>query len=635
MIEEELKKELIKVLKELELPLEKLELEHPADFAHGDYSSNVAMIIFGKIKNLGSDEKNTSEVEESRRTSGGTPRRWKNPLELAEKIKSKWEEVGLPDFVQKIEVAPPGFLNIFLKEEFLVGELKEAVEESFGKVTAMAGKKIMVEYAHPNTHKELHIGHMRTLITGEALARIFSAAGAEVFRANYQGDIGPHVSKSIWGTEEILGERKMSWEKAEKLSLAEKAHLLGEGYVRGVQEYEASEKPKSIEAKSGLAKLDDHNKNEIDDLNTKLYQNNASVMPVYERTRRWSLEYYDTFYTRFNTKFDRLFFESEVFGPGKKVVEENTKPAGKEVFKKSEGAIVFEGEKYGLHTRVFVTADGNATYEGKDMALALLQYKAFPFDLNVHVVANEQAGYFKVIIKALELLDPIFIGKEFHLSMGMVQLIGKKMSSRTGVFLRVDDLLDEVKSLLLPLIKKEDLPSELVGKIAEVLTVASVKYSFLRVGPKQDVLFDLQKSVSLEGDSGSYLEYTFARTQSVLRKVQGFRGSKVQSGKHLGRWIRRSVSEGGDSSEVNPEESAILRTIYRFPEVVAEAAAQMAPNLLCNFLYDLCRKYNTFYDKWRIIGEPEEKFRLALTAAVGQIIKNGLNLLGIESLERM
>ncbi len=579
MIKSQLKKELEKILKTLTISSEKIEFEHPAEPGHGDYSSNIALLIFANLKNqlLGI----------------------KSPIELAEKIAAKWQEIGLPDFVQKIEVVSPGFLNLWLKIDYLGSQLSKVLEEkeNYGLTDVFKAKKIMVEYAHPNTHKELHIGHMRTLIVGETLARIFSATGARVFRANYQGDIGPHVAKSIWGTEKILEERKINWDQAEKMTLAEKAHLLGEGYVLGTQKYEDPEVAK-----------------EIDELNSKLYQKDSSVVSVYDRTRRWCLEYYDTFYNRFYTKFDRLFFESEVFGPGKEIVEENV---GK-VFQKSQGAIIFDGEPYGLHKRVFVTQDGNATYEGKDMALAPLQYQAFPFDLNLHVVANEQIGYFQVIIKALELLDPKFKGKEFHLPMGMVQLVGKKMSSRTGVFLKVDDLLTEVKKLLLPLITKEGITKEEKEKIAEVLTIASVKYSILRVGPRQDVVFDPEKSVSLEGDSGPYLEYTYARTQSVLGKVQ--KSKKLPEGKNY---------------QFNKEEIAILRTIYKFPEIVAEAAQQHAPNLICGFLYDLCQKYNLFYDKWRILGEPEEKFRLSLTTSVGQIIKNGLNLLGIESIKRM
>ncbi|HNP89164.1 MAG: Arginine--tRNA ligase [Microgenomates group bacterium ADurb.Bin219] len=622
MIDEELKKGISEVLKSLGLPTEKIIFEHSAELTHGDYSSNIAMTIFSHIQSphlrQGFGGQAISDI--------------KIPYNLAKRIASEWQKMGLPDFVAKIEAVAPGFINIFFKNDYLLVEAKKAVEKDFGKIKEMAGKKMMVEFAHPNTHKELHIGHMRTLIVGEALARIFSAAGAEVFRANYQGDIGPHVAKSIWGTEKIIKERGLGWEEIEKWSLPEKAHLLGEGYVRGVKDYEDLE----------LAK-------EIDKLNRQLYKKDPQVMPAYEQTRRWSLDYYDTFYSRFYTKFDRLFFESEVFESGKKIVEENV---GK-VFEQSEGAIIFDGEKYGLHKRVFITKDGNPTYEGKDMALAPLQYKTFPFDLNVHVVANEQAGYFQVIIKALELLDPIFKDKEFHLSMGMVQMVGKKMSSRTGVIIKVDDLLAEIKEMLQPLFAKGELTEPEKEKIGEALTIASIKYSMLRVGPKQDVIFDLQKTVSLDGDSGPYLEYTYARTQSVLRKAKI---SNINPSTTLRINGERSRTIKYPISNINPntEESALLRTIYKFPEIVANAAKEMAPNLVCSFLYDLCQKYNTFYDKHKIliqkskvksqkpnfktedeVDERTSEFRILLTQAVGEVIKKGLNLLGIESLEKM
>lgn len=592
IIKDQLIKDSGVILKSLGYSPDRLEFEHPADLGHGDYATNVAMVLFKKfeIRNSPSSRAQAKGKFEIR-----------TPLELAEIIANKWREMGLPKYVEKVEVALPGFLNVWLHFNYLVSQTGEVLRDknNFGGGQTRANQKIMVEFAHPNTHKELHVGHMRTLITGEALARIFTATGAKVFRANYQGDIGPHVAKSIWGTQRILGERKMTWEEAEKMNLTEKAHLLGEGYVKGSQEYEANQK-------------------EIDELNNKIYQNDSLVIPIYERSRRWSLSYYDTFYRRFYTKFDRLFFESEVFGPGKKVVEENV---GK-VFENSEGAIIFDGEKFGLHKRVFVTKEGNATYEGKDMALAPLQYQVFPFDLNLHVVANEQAGYFKVIIKALELLNPKFIGKECHLSMGMVNLIGKKMSSRTGVILKVDDLLEEVKDLLKSLISGENLTKDEKEKIAEVLTIAAVKYSILKVNPEMNVAFDLEKSISLQGDSGPYLEYTHTRTQSVLKKAKSLK-LKVESK------IKTTPEQPND------EETSLLKTVYRFPEVVEEATKQFAPNLICNFLFDLAQKFNLFYDKHRILGEPEEDFRLALTAAVGQVIKNGLNLLGIEALEKM
>ncbi|MDP4030685.1 MAG: arginine--tRNA ligase, partial [Candidatus Beckwithbacteria bacterium] len=498
------------------------------------------------------------------------------------------DEESLKKISSAIEVAGAGFINISIQPEALITQTNQVLKGKLSK--PLQGKKIMVEFAHPNTHKEMHIGHMRTLIVGEALARILSVAGAEVFRANYQGDIGPHVAKSIWGTQKILEKRKLTLKQAEKLSLTRKAHLLGEGYVRGNEDYET-------------------NKAEIDNLNHQIYARDESVEKIYQQTRKWSLDYYRQFYERFETKYDRLFFESEVAEPGKQIVLENI---GR-VFKTSDGAIVFPGENYGLHTRVFVTQDGNPTYEAKDMGLAPLQFQAFPFDRCIHVVANEQAGYFQVIIKALELLDQKFTGREFHLSMGMVNLIGKKISSRTGEIITVDGLLDEIKKLLKPLAKNNE--------ALETVTVGAVKYSVLKTGCRQDVAFDIKKSVSVEGNSGPYLQYTYARAHSVLEKA-GLQGESLK------------VNLQGQT--LKAEEEILLRTLYRFEEVVVEASETLAPNLVANFIYDLAQKFNSFYNKHRVIGSGEaEPFRLWLTHATAEIIKRGLNLLGISAPEKM
>lgn len=571
-------KDKLRELVESTLGLNGVELFVPEAGKFGDYSSNLALVEAKKMK--------------------------KEPVELAKEIKIKlMKDPEMAAMVDKIEIAGPGFINFFLNNKILFDSLAKILQdkEHYGLSRKMSGKKIMVEFAHPNTHKELHIGHMRTLITGEALSRILEAAGAEVFRANYQGDIGPHVAKAIWGTRILLEQRSLSWKDAEKLTAAEKAHLLGEGYVLGNQQY-------------------DEKKEEINQLNRAIYDKESEVWEDYQRTRKWSLDYYDEFYKRFGTKFDHLFFESEVADSAVEIVKANL---GK-VFLESEGAVVFPGEEYGLHTRVFLTAAGTPTYEGKEMALAYLQYAAFPFDTNIHVVANEQSGYFKVVIKAMETLDSIFKGREYHLSMGMVNLIGRKMSSRTGEILRVDRLLDEVKETVKPLMKDQSVGD--VEKVLEQITLSAVKYSFLKVGPKSDVAFDIKQSVSLEGDSGPYLQYTFARTHSVLEKA-----GVINVSKQLHDVI------------LNPDERIILVLLGKFMSIIEESAKSYSPSIVANYLYELAQRYNSFYNKYRITNpEGEGKiagnlkyFRLALTAATGQILKNGLNLLGIEALESM
>ncbi|MBU0570190.1 arginine--tRNA ligase, partial [Patescibacteria group bacterium] len=319
------RKEIIKAIQKA-TGVEDVHLETPEIESHGDYASNIAMAMFSK-----------AGEQESRRASGG------NARELAEQIVQKLKkDINLRKSISKIEVAGlprrssdsegakagPAFINFWLAGTVLVNELEKILDEKekYGKSDLLKKKKVMVEFAHPNTHKEMHIGHMRTLIVGETLSRLLEFSGTTVFRANYQGDIGPHVAKAIWGTKKLFEKEKISWDEAESKSSAEKAHLLGSGYILANKAYE-------------------ENKAEIGVLNKKIYAKEPEAYKLYKKTRQWSLDYYDEFYKRFGTKFDRLYFESETAEPGKKIVLENI---GR-VFVRSEGAVIFDGEKHGLH----------------------------------------------------------------------------------------------------------------------------------------------------------------------------------------------------------------------------------------------------------------------------------------------
>lgn len=535
------------------------------ELSFGDFTTNVAMVL-------------SAQGEK------------KNPRELADTIRSGLEE-KLSDIVERVEVAGPGFINLWLKTDTLVQEL------SFGEThnSVIEGKKYLVEYAHPNTHKEMHIGHMRTLITGESVARILEANGGEVFRANYQGDIGPHVAKALYGVQVLMKEQDLTLEGVESWPHKDKAHFLGEGYIRGNIDYETA-------------------KEEIDGINNKLYEKEESIWPLYERTRQWSLEYYEDFYNRFYTAFDQLFFESQMVEPGKRIVKENI---GK-VFEEDNGAVIFPGEKYGLHTRVFITNAGNPTYEGKEMGNGFAEQSTFPFDEKIHVVGSEQAGYFQVVFKALELLDPVkFEGKQRHISMGMVTFTDRKMSSRTGDILKVDWLIDQVKERIAAMVDEGRIKSEDKEAVTEMIAIGAIKYSVLKVGTGQNVAFDIEKSVSLEGNSGPYIQYTYARTQSVLSKSK-IEDPKIESGATL---------EG--------EENDLLRYLGRYSDAVEQSGSSYSPNILCEYLYDLAKRYNLFYQKQKIIGSENEAVRLALTQKTGFVIENGLSLLGIKAPQRM
>ncbi len=571
-INEQLESALAEISKELIDEKVLIQLKHPEDLSHGEYATNLALLLSSRLK--------------------------RPPLKIAHEIRQKLEDRKISD-VTSISVAGPGFINIFLSESHFITQLERVLSgNGLVKSSNLNNKKIMVEYAHPNTHKEMHIGHMRTLITGEAVARLLHSAGAKVFRANYQGDIGPHIAKALYGIEVLTKERDVSLDTIESWSSKEKTHFLGEGYARGNKDYE-------------------DNKDAIDNINMQLYAKSSKIAQLYERTRKWNLEYYEEFYSRFAVRFDRLFFESEMAEEGRRIVLEHVG----DVFTKENGAVIFKGETYGLHTRVFITTQGYPLYEAKDVANAFKQYEVFPFDLNIHVVASEQKGYFDVVFKALELLDPEkFRGSEYHLSMGMVQLADRKMSSRTGDVLTVDWLLDQVRLKVEELMSDARMESEEKAEVIEQIVIGAVKYSVLKVGTGQDASFDINRSVSLEGDSGPYLQYTYARTQSVIRKTDS-KEVKVQFG----------------SYQLAKEEIDLLHHISRFAEIANEAAEKYSPNILCTYLYQLASSFNLFYQKHQILKAEGEtrQLRLGVTRGVGNIIKEGLHLLGIESPERM
>ena len=562
MIQDQIRKDLGRICQKLKINSQKLVLEHPADPQNGDFSTNIAMRSWQKD--------------------------YHSSFDLAEKMINTWRSDGLPSYLAKIEVAKPGFINLWLEKDFLISQVEEVIKKRNLPKNKLQ-KGIMVEFAHPNTHKQFHIGHLRNICLGESICRLLEASKQTVFRVNYQGDVGMHVAKCLWGI--------LKLKKTNPRSLDKKIELLGKAYVKGNKAFEEDEK----------AKL------EIEDLNKKLYGQDKIIMPLWKETRSWSLAYFDEIYQRLGTKFDRLYFESQVAEEGKKIVLQNLK---KKIFKESEGAIIFPGEKYGLHNRVFLNQKGLPTYEAKDMALAQKQLTDFSPLKIFHVVGPEQKGYFEVVFKALEQVFPKTAGKEFHLMYGWVRLKNSKMSSRSGEVVLGEWLLNEAKKRLTKQFKMTE-------KVAEKVAIGAVKYSMLKFGPQSEIVFDIDESLNLEGDSGPYLQYTYARCQSVLAKVEKDLKKEEFNFPHL---------------HLKTEEQNLLRTIYKFPEVIQQAGEKFSPNLICSFLFDLAQKYNVFYNRLSILKADEAElvsFRLFLTMAVSQVIKNGLHLLGIETSEKM
>ncbi|OGK13403.1 arginine--tRNA ligase [Candidatus Roizmanbacteria bacterium RIFCSPLOWO2_01_FULL_38_12] len=566
MIKDKITQILIEAVKKTGLPADGINLIHPTNSKFGDYTTTVAM-------QLGKKEK-------------------KDPFVIAEKIA---QNIEIQDPIGSIKIIRPGFINIFLSNSILLENIQEITDGNihFPEYYLGKNKKIMVEYSHPNTHKLFHIGHLRNITTGEAIAKLFEATGNKVIRSNYQGDVGLHIAKTLWATPKLIEE--VGEKNVEVLPISEKISLLGKAYVKGNKTYEEDEEIQK----------------EIIDINKQIYNQDEKILSIYNKTRDWSLEYFNDKYDRVGTKFDKLYFESEMTTQALKIIDELVE---KKILKKSRGAIVFKGDDYGVHTRVFLNQHGYPTYEGKELPLAEKETSDFgKLDKIIHVVTGEQTSFFQTTFKVEELRDPVrYKGIQFHLIYGWVHLKGGKMSSRKGNIIEADWLLDQSKNQI-----KKDYNS--TDDVAEKLAVAAVKYSFLKNSLEKDVYFDVNDATTLQGDSGPYLIYTYVRCNSVLKK------DKV------------SVLTGFEPSKMNELELSLIRHLFKFPEIVTEGASKLAPNYICTYLYDLCQKFNLFYQKNPILKAEKnmKDFRLSLTAATARVIKTGLDLLGIQVVEKM
>ncbi len=574
MVKTQLENDLKNVISELDYQATDIVVSISKNPAFGDYSTNVALQL-------------------AKQKSGKSKQ---SPEAIAKKILSN---LGNLSYLEKAEVAGGGFINFHLKTTALMKNLHQVCnysylvkpEQSSDDTGGIKKEKILVEFGDPNTHKAFHIGHVRNITVGESIARLFGSLGHEIYRANYQGDIGLHVAKALWGA------IRLGLPKGKKLS--EKAKFLSKAYVAGAKAYE--EDPEA--------------KVQIENINKKLYEKNPKISLIWEKTRKWSLEYFDEIYKVLGVKYDGFFFESEVAPIGKKYVQENIGP----VFIEDQGAVIFKGEDHGLHNRVFITSEGNPTYEAKEIGVTRAQREVFDYDRAYIVVASEIDEYFKVVLKAIELIFPDLQGKKQNIPHGFVNLSQGKMSSRTGNVVTFDWLYGEVKSRVEKVMKaSKDMAKEEKQQIIDIVSIGAIKFAMLKFAPKTDISFDLEKSVALEGDSGPYIQYTYARSKSVLRSASYDYQPEIEPG------------------VLEAEERQLLQKIEHFPSIVFEAASTFSPNLLASYLIDVSRNFNLFYQKYQIIkAEEKSEFRLALTCAVAIILKQGLNLLGIESPERM
>jgi len=547
-------------------------IEHPAELMHGDFSTNVAM-------------KYAKECEQ-------------NPREFAEKIVSVLQQYKDDLFIDRIEVAGPGFINIYLSRSFFTKTIKDIRihQNVFGANERLEGKNVMVEYTDPNPFKEFHAGHIMANTVGETVARLYEWQGARVTRVCYQGDIGPHVAKALYGMKEMCDSMP-----SDSASLDEKIAFVGKAYVFGTQAYEN----------------DVHVAEVIDSINKAIYfgRMDSDSKSLYEWGRSVSLEHFEEMYKKLGTSFDRYYFESNTFQKGMELVEEGKQ---KNMFEDSDGAIVFRGEQYGLHTRVFVTSLGLPTYETKDLGLAYVKFQDMTVDNSVVITANEQTAYFQVVQKVLEQLNSVYAEKTRHITHGILRTPEGKMSSRTGNVLGGGTIVTDAENRARNKIRETNRDLDNPDQLATDEAVAAIKYAILKQVPGKDVTFDIEQSLSLEGDSGPYLQYTHTRCVSILEQAE-------QKGLEP------------DVSYIPDELYEIERILYRFPEVVAVSFDEMAPQQLVGFITHVASQFNTLYGTETLVDEKDvySPYKLAITEAVRIVIKNGLSVLGIRAPEKM
>jgi len=520
-----------------------------------------------------------------------------NPAEVALQIKNKIEQENY-NLLEKVETAGP-YVNFFVNSKEvakLVFENIEKQKNNYGSLSLGKNKKVLVEFGCPNTHKAFHIGHLRNIITGESIVRLFENGGYKVKRLNYQGDVGMHIAKCFYAILNL--DKNNEFENLKNKTTQEKVDYLGKMYALGANKYE----------------VDEEAKEEIIKINKKIYFQSKDIKEVYKTTRQWSLNNFERIYNRIGTHFDKYYFESGVFKKGLKFVKKYLKEG---IFERSQGAIIFPGSKHSLHDRVFVNQKGFPTYEGKEVGLASLHLKNNPFKI-IHVVGKEQSEYFKVIFKVLEQIFPKQKGIEEHVPYGWVSLKSGKMSSRSGVVVLGEWLLDELEKEIRKLVQNTELNNQEKEDVVKKVSLSAAKYSFLKVGVLNDVKFDLEESINLNGDSGPYLLYMIARIKSILKKSEvNYKNYKITS--------------------LTEEEKNIILKLDSFTDITKESLDNRDPSLVARYLFELAKLFSVFYENCPVLKADEDTkiFRLNLIEKVSSVMERGLYLLGIESVEKM
>ncbi|WP_418636451.1 arginine--tRNA ligase [Winogradskyella sp.] len=513
-----------------------------------------------------------------------------------------------------------GFLNIEIDDAYYLDFFQSIKDDNtFGFVEVKEDKAVMVEYSSPNTNKPLHLGHVRNVLLGYSVAEILKASGKNVYKTQIINDRGIHICKSMLAYQKFgQGETPTKDLKGDK--------LVGNYYVKFDQVYKSeiselvAQGQSEEEAKKNAPLL-----LEAQEMLIKWEAGDEDVVALWKKMNQWVYDGFDVTYKNIGVDFDAYYYESNTYLLGKEFVAEGLKTG---VFtKKADGSVWCDLTEDGLDEKIVLRSDGTAVYMTQDIGTAIQRIKDYP-DVGgmVYTVGNEQDYHFKVLFLILKKLGFDWAKNLFHLSYGMVDLPSGKMKSREGTVVDADDLIQEMadtaEEISKELGKLEDYSEEEKKALYKTIGLGALKYYILKVDPKKRILFDPKESIDFQGNTGPFIQYTYARIQSILRKA-----------------TTASLSDLDNANIVlHDKEKQLIKQLELFPEVIQNAAEQHSPALIANYTYDLVKDFNSFYQNVSILGadtEEEKSFRVALSKSVSQTIKNAFQVLGIEVPERM
>ena len=515
-----------------------------------------------------------------------------------------------------------GFLNLVIEKNYWIGQFNSAAANpEFGiKAPDENSEVVMIEYSSPNTNKPLHLGHIRNNLLGFSVAEIMKANGNKVVKTNIVNDRGIHICKSM------LAWKKLGNGETPESSGKKGDHLVGEYYVKFDQLY----KKEIAELIAGGLTEDEAKEkspiiNEAREMLRLWEANDTETRELWKRMNSWVYTGFDETYKTLGVNFDKIYYESDTYTVGRDEVLRGVKEG---IFEQMDDTSVWADlEKDGLDRKILLRSDGTSVYMTQDIGTAKIRYSDFPIDHMIYVVGNEQIYHFQVLSLLLDKLGYKWGKDLYHFSYGMVELPQGRMKSREGTVVDADDLVagmvDVARKVSEELGKLDNYSDDEKERIYRTVALGALKYFILKVDPKKTMLFNPEESIDFNGNTGPFIQYTYARIQSVLRKAAD---AAIE--------IPTQISE----IEMNDKESSLIKILVAFPDVVKEAGINHSPALVANFVYELVKEFNQYYHDFTIMNEPDEeirKFRLLLAKTIGQTIKNGFLLLGIEVPERM